>query len=242
MKTVAIVQARMGSNRLPGKVLLDLYGQSVLARVVRRLRRASLLQEVIVATSVAKKDDAVVTECDRLTVGCFRGSEHDVLDRYYSCAQARAADAVVRVTADCPLIDPEIVDAVVQLFSRTDCDYASNALVSTYPRGLDVEVFTMVALSRSWREATRSYEREHVTPYIYEHPDQFRVVSVKADADYSQHRWTIDTIEDLELLREIYSRFGNRDHFGWREVLSVVEREPGLAAINAHVVQKAVHA
>ena len=242
LKTLAIVQARVGSTRLPGKVLAALGGETVLSRVIRRVRRSALVQEIIVATTVSEKDDAIVAECARIQAQCFRGSEPDVLDRYYKCAKHCAADAVVRITADCPLIDPELVDRTVRAFLKNPSDYASNALVPTYPRGLDVEVFTMAALARAWREATHSYEREHVTPYIYEHPELFRLVSVTADADYSQYRWTLDTVEDLELLRAIYASFNNRADFGWREVLRLMQREPQLAEINAHVMQKAVHA
>jgi spore coat polysaccharide biosynthesis protein SpsF len=242
VKTAVIVQARMGSSRLPGKVLMDLGGETVLARVVQRVRRAALVQQIIVATSVSEKDDAVVSECERIDVQCFRGSEHDVLDRYYKCAEACVADVVVRITADCPLIDPDLVDITIQAFLNNRCDYASNALVPTYPRGLDVEVFTMTALARTSCEARKAYEREHVTPYLYEHPELFRLVSLKAAADYSNYRWTLDTAEDLELLRAIYASFGNRDDFGWREVLKLMQREPQLAEINAHVAQKAVHA
>lgn len=221
---------------------MDLGGKTVLARVVHRLWRAVLAQQVVVATSVSEGDDAVASECDRLGVECFRGSEHDVLDRYYRCAQHCAADAVVRITSDCPLVDSELLDLTVRAFVNNPCDYASNALVLTYPRGLDVEVFTMPALRHAWHEAKRAYEREHVTPYLYENPERFRLLSLTADADYSQYRWTLDTAEDLELLRAIYSSFRNRDDFGWREVLPLMQDEPQLAKINAHVVQKAVHA
>jgi spore coat polysaccharide biosynthesis protein SpsF len=242
VKTLAIVQARMGSTRLPGKALMNLGGETVLARVVQRLRRAVRLRQILVATSISEKDDAIVCECDRIQVQCFRGCEHDVLDRYYRCAESYAATVVVRITADCPVMDPELVDLTIREFLKNPCDYASNALVPAYPRGLDVEIFTMAALGRAWREARRPYEREHVTPYFYEHPELFRLVSVKADADYSHYRWTLDTVEDLELLRAIYARFGNRDDFGWHEVLQFIRSEPQLAQMNAHVIQKAVHA
>jgi spore coat polysaccharide biosynthesis protein SpsF len=242
VRTVAIVQARMSSSRLPGKVLMDLGGETVLARVVHRLRRSILVHQIVVATSMSEKDDAVVSECHRIQVQCFRGSEHDVLDRYYRCAKTHATVALVRITADCPVIDSEVVDATIQAFLEDPCDYSSNALVPAFPRGLDVEVFTMAALSRAWREARKPYEREHVTPYLYEHPELFRLVSVQADADYSHYRWTLDTFEDLELLRAIYTRFSNHDEFGWREVLRLMQLEPHLAQVNAHVAQKAVHA
>lgn len=232
----------MGSTRLPSKVLMDLGGDTVLARVVRRVRRVALVEQIVIATSTSEKDDAILTECARIQAQCFRGSEPDVLDRYYRCAESYAAAVVVRITADCPVIDPELVDLTIRAFLKHPCDYASNALVSTYPRGLDAEVFTMAALHRAWSAARKPYEREHVTPYLYEHPELFRLVSVKADADYSQYRWTLDTAEDLELLRTIYTSFGNRDDFGWREVLRLMQLQPELAQINAHVVQKTVHA
>lgn len=232
----------MGSSRLPGKVLIDLGGETVLARVVHRLRRSILMHQIVVATSVSEKDDAVVSDCDRISVQCFRGSEHDVLDRFYRCAETCAATVVVRITADCPVIDAKLVDATIQAFLDDPCDYASNALAPTYPRGLDVEAFTMAALSRAWRDARKPYEREHVTPFLYEHPELFRLVSVTAATDYSRYRWTLDTVEDLELLRAVYARLGNRNDFGWGEVLRLMQLEPQLAQLNAHVVQKAVHA
>jgi spore coat polysaccharide biosynthesis protein SpsF len=231
----------MGSRRLPGKVLMDLGGETVLARVVQRLRRAAGLNEIVVATSTSREDDAIVSECARLQVACFRGSECDVLDRYYQCAETLAAEALVRITADNPLIDPEIVDAVVHAFLASSCHYASNALEPSYPLGLDVEVLTMAALARAWREARNRYEREHVTPYIYEHPERFRLVSIKADSDYSQYRWTLDTAEDLQFLRAIFASRGDQENFGWRDVLRLLQREPELADVNAGVVQKAVH-
>ncbi|HEX3352464.1 MAG TPA: glycosyltransferase family protein [Terriglobales bacterium] len=235
---VAIIQARMGSTRLPGKVMKDLGGVSVLGRVVRRSRRAKLLHEVVVATSVLPSDDVIVQECDRLSVACFRGDEADVLDRYYVAAQKFAAEIVVRITADCPLIDPELIDATVRAFFDQKSDYATNALVVTYPRGLDVEVFSAQALARAWSEAKLSYERVHVTPYFYEIEGRFRVGSVTAGADYSRHRWALDTVEDLELMRSVYARFDNSDDMSWLEVLSLMDREPQLALINSHVEQK----
>lgn len=241
MKILAIVQARMGSSRLPGKVLMDLAGETVLARVVRRSSRAALVDQVVVATSLSLMDDRVISECARLGVEHFRGSEANVLNRYYRCAQAFAATTVVRITADCPFVDPALVDLTICAFQQNPCDYASNALVPGYPRGLDVEVFTMSALTRAWQEARKPYEREHVTPYFYEHPELFRLVSVNPDRDHSGLRWTLDTVEDLELLRAIYARLGDRDDFCWEDALQIVLREPLLAAMNSHVIQKAAH-
>src|SRR5881398_3615724 len=242
MKITATIQARMGSTRLPGKVLMTVGTEPVLARVVHRLRRAALIDGIIVATSDRPADDAVVRECNRLQVACFRGSENDVLDRYWQAAQWCGAEAIVRITSDCPLIDAELTDQTIQAFLSQPADYASNALERTYPRGLDTEVFTITALERAWREAREPYEREHVTPYIYEHPELFRLVSVRDERDYSAYRLTLDTHEDLQLIRTIYSRFEGRDDFGWQDVLALMEREPELAQLNARILQKAVHA
>ncbi len=235
-----MVQARMGSSRLPGKVLKDLAGESVLARVVQRLRRSSLISEVVVATSVSPGDEAVMREAERLKVRCFRGSEADVLDRFYHAARAFHADAVVRITSDCPLIDPAVTDQTVRAFLNEQPDYASNGLERTYPRGLDTEAMTADALAHAWRKASEPYQREHVTPFLYEHPELFRVLSVTNDVDYSAHRWTLDTAEDLEFIRAVYNRFGERGDFSWRDVLRLVEAEPALSELNSHVQQKAL--
>ena len=230
----------MGSTRLPGKVLMDIGGRTALSRVVRRLSRATLINEVIVATSNLPADDAIVQECERLGVACFRGSEADVLDRYYWAAKNSDADAVVRITSDCPLIDAQLVDETIQAFEAHQADYASNVIPRTYPRGLDTEVFTAEALAWAWLEAREPHQREHVTPYFYEHPGTFNIASAAGDADLSHHRWTLDTPEDLDLIRTIYSRFDNRDDFYWRDVLDLMEREPELCRLTAHIVQKAV--
>jgi spore coat polysaccharide biosynthesis protein SpsF (cytidylyltransferase family) len=240
MNLVAIIQARMGSCRLPGKVLMDLGGCSVLERVVCRLRRASTISGIVVASSDLATDEVIAIECQKLGVVCFRGSELDVLDRYYRAALEAQADAVVRITSDCPLIDPELVDQVVLLFQTCRADYVSNCGPRTFPRGLDTEAFTMPALSRAWREAQRPHQREHVTPYLYENPDKFQLSMVKGTVDYSQYRWTLDTAEDLHLLRSIYSFFGNRDDFGWRDALQLMERWPELARGNSHIAQKSM--
>jgi spore coat polysaccharide biosynthesis protein SpsF len=171
----------------------------------------------------------------------FRGSELDVLDRYYQAAKHTGADVVVRITSDCPVIDPEVTDTTIRAFLDRRADYASNVRVRTYPRGLDTEVMTVQALERAWRESTKPYQRAHVTSYIYENPGEFKLHGIENDADCSQHRWTVDTPEDLQLLRAIYARFGGRDDFGWREVLELVQADPSLAEINRHIAQRAVH-
>lgn len=240
-KIVAIIQARMGSTRLPGKVLQDLEGQTVLSRVLHRLRRAQLIHELLVATTDCPADDAIVQECRRCSVPVFRGDQEDVLDRYFRGAQLAKADIVVRITSDCPLIDPQITDKTIAEFLEARPDYASNVMVRTYPRGLDTEVMSSTALGRAWQEARKPYEREHVTPYIFEHPAQFKLLSVTGDADYSGRRWTVDTAEDLEFVRAIYARLKDKAAFRSRDVFDIVDREPGLPELNRAVAQKALH-
>jgi spore coat polysaccharide biosynthesis protein SpsF len=241
MMIVAVIQARMGSKRLPGKVLKDLGGDTVLGRVVSRVRRCRLLNDLVVATSTAPADDVILHECSRLEISSFRGSEQDVLDRYYLAAREAQADAVVRITSDCPLIDPGVSDKTIQAFLDVGPDYASNVLERTYPRGLDTEIVTLAALECAWRDAREAYQREHVTPFIYEHPEHFRLLSVKGDHDYSQYRWTLDTPEDLEFIRAVYARDADGQDLGWEDVLNMVESEPDLAELNRHIIQKAVH-
>jgi spore coat polysaccharide biosynthesis protein SpsF len=231
----------MGSTRLPGKVLRDIGGQSMLARVVRRVEQARHVDQVLVATSSAPADDAVVAECERLGVASFRGSEQDVLDRYYQAALYGGAQVVVRITSDCPLIEPQLIDEVVAAFRAAQPDYASNTLHRTYPRGLDTEVFSLGALARAWAEAAEPYQRTHVTPYFYQHPELFALLSVRQARDDSHQRWTVDTAEDLAFVRHIYERLGSGDEFGWQEVLDLLGREPELLALNRDVAQKALH-
>jgi spore coat polysaccharide biosynthesis protein SpsF len=240
MKIIAIIQAHMGSTRLPGKVLLDLGGQTMLARVVRRAQRALLLNEVTVACSTLPQDNVIVKECEALGVRCFRGSDSDVLDRFHGAAATFKPDAVVRITSDCPLIEPEIIDKVIDAFLRSGADYASNTIDRSYPRGLDTEICKTSCLDRAWQEAHEPHQRVHVTPYLYEMPHLFKNVQVRGETDLNELRWTVDTGEDYEFVSAIYSSFGNRDDFTWRDVLALLEAQPQLAAINQHIRQKAV--
>jgi spore coat polysaccharide biosynthesis protein SpsF len=169
-----------------------------------------------------------------------RGEQDDVLDRYYRAALLAKADVVVRITSDCPLIDAEVTDKTIAAFLETSPDYASNALMRTYPRGLDTEVMSSAALGRAWQEARKSYEREHVTPYIYEHPTEFKLLSVTDPIDHSGYRWTVDTPEDLEFVRAVYARLKDGGSL-WRDVIGLLEREPALMELNRAVKQKALH-
>lgn len=240
MRVVAIIQARMGSTRLPGKVLKDVGGTTALARVISRVRHVRSISDIVVATSIQPPDDAIVGECRRLKATVYRGDEHDVLDRYYHAAVSAHADCVVRITADCPLIDPEISNWVVESFLEKRPEFASNALERSFPRGLDTEVIALPALERAWRDAKEPYQRVHVTPYFYQNPALFRILSLRGNHDFSHQRWTLDTPEDLEFLQTVFSRFQGQDDFSWRDVLSLMEREPNLAEINSKITQKAL--
>jgi spore coat polysaccharide biosynthesis protein SpsF len=238
MKIVAIIQARVGSSRLPGKVLAAIAGQSMLSRVIERVRRIPGLSEDVVATTLAPQDEAIVEECGRIGAPFFRGSENDVLDRYYCACKEHEADAVVRITSDCPLIDPVESGKVVDAFETQAADLAANDIKATYPLGLGTEVVSCKALHLAWRQATKPYERQHVTPYIYQHPEQFRLVNVESPSNYSSLRWTVDTPADLEFVRSVFARLDG--DFCWHDVLSLLEREPGLIEINRNVRQKAI--
>jgi spore coat polysaccharide biosynthesis protein SpsF len=241
-RTIAFVQARLSSKRLPGKVLEDIAGKPMLAWVVERASMAHTLDKVAVATSSDSADDPVAALCREYDFPHYRGELDDVLDRIYRAARIFQADTVVRLTADCPLIDPGVIDRTVMAFYEAGVDFAANRLPPpwkrTYPIGLDTEVCTFAALERAWREAGLPYQREHVMPYLYEAPGRFTVLVVDHDPGYGDLRWTVDTPEDLVLVRTIFERLGGSGDFSWEEVLELFKREPELAQINAHVQHK----
>lgn len=236
-KVVAIIQARMSSTRLPGKVLMDIAGKPMLWHVVHRVSQARLVDEVVIATSSKKSDDPIVAFARKNNIPCFRGSEEDVLDRFYQAAKAYQADVIVRITADCPLLDPAVVDKVVAAYLQGDYDYVSNTFRYTYPDGLDVEVFSFDSLELAWREAKTAVEREHVTPYI-RNSSQLRLGSVEHERDLSSfnYRWTVDEERDLEFVREIYRRMG-RDLFSMEEVILLLEQDPQLSTTNSDIIR-----
>jgi spore coat polysaccharide biosynthesis protein SpsF len=238
LKTVAIIQARLGSTRLPRKVLLPLAGRPMLAHVIERVRRATRVDEVLVATTTNEADAEIVGLCEELDCPSFRGDEQDVLDRYFQAAKARDASNVVRVTSDCPVIDPAIIDDVLGALADTGADYASNiAPRRTFPRGLDTEAFTFATLERCWREATEPSSREHVTAFIYRHSEFFSLECVTHFKDCSAHRWTVDTPEDYALVERVYRHFGH-NRFLWQDVLALLELHPDWANLNADIQQK----
>ncbi len=243
-RVVAIIQGRMGATRLPGKVLMDIEGKAMLARVVERVSRARLIDDVVVATTLDSVDDEIALFCVRKGFLHTRGSNEDVLSRYLDSAEEHQADVIVRITADCPLIDPEVIDKTVANFlaHKGDLDFGSNrgkgAINRTYPIGMDVEVFSRAALERAGYEALQDYEREHVTPYLYEVPGRFRTASIDSGGDYGNIRWTVDTAKDLEFVRQIYRRLKDKPDFGMADVLEVLRKEPELSEINASIRQK----
>jgi glutamate-1-semialdehyde aminotransferase/spore coat polysaccharide biosynthesis protein SpsF (cytidylyltransferase family) len=226
---LAILQARTSSSRLPGKVLKPLLGEPMLARQIERIRRSRRVERLIVATSDHSGDDAIQKVCDTLGIGCFRGSLDDVLDRFYQAARGAEARIVVRLTGDCPLADPELIDEVVQFCVDGGYDYVSNALDPTFPDGLDCEAFRFECLQTAWTEATLSSQREHVTPYLYSHPERFRIGSYRGASDHSGLRWTVDEPQDFALVEAIYSAlYPANPAFSWTDVLSFVQRNPQL--------------
>ncbi|MCJ7766963.1 aminotransferase class III-fold pyridoxal phosphate-dependent enzyme [Candidatus Bathyarchaeota archaeon] len=238
-KVVAIVQARMASTRFPGKVLADIAGHPMLWHVINRIRAARTVDLIVVATSAASADDPVFNFCVQQGIACFRGHETDVLDRLYQTAKRFQADVIIRVTADCPLIDPQVIDKVARTYLRGGYDYVSNTLRYTYPDGLDLEIFSFQALEKAWREAGSFAEREHVTPYIRT-SGLFSLGNVENNVDLSAHnnRWTVDEPADLEFIRAIYDRMGTkRETFGMAGVMKLLETEPSLMEINKGIIR-----
>lgn len=239
---VAIVQARMTSTRLPGKVLMPIAGRPMLSWQLERMRRARSLDRIVIATTTLASDDPVVALCEAEGCDVTRGSETDVLSRYVDAARQYGAATVVRLTADCPLMDPALIDLAVQRFVQTGCDYLSNMLAPSYPYGLAVEVMKAQALLAAGAEALDPQEREHVTPFIYWRAQRFRLESLAMSPDLSHHRWTVDTPQDFELVSRILAAlYPRRPDFGLADVLALLDQHPDWVKINAHVEQKAVN-
>lgn len=234
---VAIVQARMGSTRMPGKILEDIAGRTMLARVVERVSQSRSITRVVVATSTSHDDDETAAAATALGVGVARGSEDDVLDRFHDAAAEFGAETIVRICADSPFIDPAVCDQAVEAFLSADprVDYASNKLNPTFPLGLDVEVFSRDALELAWHESTEMFERSHVTVHMYQNPHIFRLLPVTTEGSFHDMRWTVDTPDDLTFARAVFERLEDGTRFGWREIVALLEREPALAEINSHV-------
>lgn len=241
MKTVIIVQARMTSTRLPGKVLKEVMGKPLLEYQIERLRRVKLADGIVIATTTNDTDMPIVELCARLGVPVTRGSEHDVLARYYEAATQHRADVIVRVTSDCPVIDPAVIDEAIRFYldQRAEYDYVSNALTQSYPYGMAAEVFPFEVLEEAHREAKAEPEREHVTPFIYTRPERYRIGHVVHPENHSHHRWTVDTPEDFELVRRIIEvLYPVKPEFDTQDILTLLKRHPEWVEINANVRQK----
>ncbi|MCX5713484.1 MAG: glycosyltransferase family protein [Candidatus Omnitrophica bacterium] len=238
---VAIVQARMGSQRLPGKVLLPIGNKPVLAWVLSRLSHCRLINKIIVATSVNSIDDSIRKLCLDFNVTCFSGPEEDVLERFYMAAVETKADVIIRITADCPFIDPEIVDGLIATHLKNSNQYTANDTVKSYPRGVDAEVINFGTLEYLMKKAKQQYYREHVTSYIYEHPEEFKTEIVRGKQYYENGfilRLCVDEMDDLVLLKRIYDFFSPREDFNLREIVDYLAANPGLIKINENVKQK----
>jgi spore coat polysaccharide biosynthesis protein SpsF len=233
---IAILQARMSSSRLPGKVLFPIIGKPMLLRQIERIKRSKLIDYLIVATSTHSSDDEIYDICENEGIYCFRGDLNDVLDRFYHAAKTYSShpDHIIRLTGDCPLIAPEIVDRTIQFYLDGDYDYVSNCLEPTFPDGLDVEVFKFHCLEQAWKEAKLPSQREHVTPFIYQHPDRYKIGCYKNSNDLSYYRWTVDEKDDYELVKKIYEElYPSNPEFKMNDILELFERKPELRNYNS---------
>jgi len=232
-----IVQARMGSTRLPGKSLIDISGKPLLKHILDRMQKSSIMNGLVVATTTNTEDNAICQLCDKLNLAWFRGSADDVLDRYYQCAKAHNADIIVRITADNPFTDPEVADRIIEEILQDDeLDYVSNTIRPTYPEGIDIEVFRFRALEKAWHEATSALDREHVTPYIWLHPNLFKLNNIEYKKNLSHMRWTLDTSDDLVMTRAVYKELYKKGNlFLMKDVLDLMEKPPEIEQLNANV-------
>ena len=236
MKVVAIVQARMGSTRLPGKVMMPIHGEPMIGLLLARLSRSREIDQIIVATSIDERNKPLADYVSRIGYSCETGSEHDVLDRYFQAARKHGADVVVRITGDCPLVDPALVDEVIRGFKDSKVDYFSNISPPTYPDGLDIEVFSFAALEAAAREAAKISEREHVTPYLRENP-VFTHASLRNEQDLSDLRWTVDEPADLDVVAGIFGHFSPDIYFSWQSVLALQRPHPDIFQANRNIVR-----
>ena len=239
-RIVTILQARVSSSRLPGKVLMPILGQPMLARQIERVRRAAHIGHLIVATSTGPDDDALAALCQSIGVECFRGALDDVLDRYHAAALPHEPDHVVRLTGDCPLADPAVIDRIIATHLENGSDFTSNTLSATYPDGLDVEVFRFTGLAEAWQEARMASEREHVTAFLKNRPERYRLANVTNPVDLSALRWTVDETEDFEFVRQVYEDLYPRNAaFTMDGVLALLTQRPELVRLNAHHIRNA---
>lgn len=230
---LAIVQARMSSSRLPGKVLKKIVGKSLLELQLERVKRSKLITKIVVATSVDSSDDVIESLCKSLSIDCTRGSMGDVLDRFYVTAKLYNANSIVRITGDCPIIDPGIIDTTINCFHQSSVDYASNVNPPTFPDGLDVEVMKFKLIYEAWEKASLLSEREHVTRYFYNNADKYSFRNIENDTDLSHLRWTVDEWEDFKLIEYVYNKlYLTNPEFNFNDVLQLFDNSPDKSNIN----------
>jgi spore coat polysaccharide biosynthesis protein SpsF len=238
MTVIALLQARSSSSRLPGKVLKPILGEPMLARQIERVRRARKIDRLIVATSDSLADDPIEALCKKAGADCHRGSLDDVLDRMAKAARPHKPDWVVRLTGDCPIADPAVIDTAIEMAFKGDYDYVTNAVEPTFPDGLDVEVVRASVLETTWREAVLASEREHVTAFVHQRPDRFKIGHLRHHTDLSHLRWTVDEPDDFELITRFYERlYPQNPAFTWGDVLELIGREPELADYNTRHIR-----
>lgn len=241
MTVLAIIQARMGSTRLPGKILKQVNGKALLAYQLERVRQSKCIDKIVIATTIDQKDEPIVEFCVQYGVDYYRGSENDVLARYYEAAEQFDGDIIVRLTSDCPIIDPVVIDETIQYYMdhASEFDYVSNTIERTYPRGLDTEVFSNKALKKSYEEATLERDREHVTAYMYSNPQFFRIGSISNSLNFGKHRWTVDTEEDFRLVELILTNlYSENKLFYMKDVIYLLDKHPEWVQLNSHIEQK----
>lgn len=238
MKIGVIIQARMGSTRLPGKIMKKIEQKTVLEYVISSLEKSKFIQEIVIATTKNKEDDVIEDKVKKLGKKIYRGSQDNVLERYTFAARENKLDIVIRITSDCPLIDVNIVDSIISEFIDKKPDYISNTIKRTYPRGMDCEVFSINALERAYTDAESDSDKEHVTPYIYKNQDKFKISNYCADEDNSKYRITLDVEEDFEVISFIIKEINNkRLDFSYESVIKIIE-DSKIYTINQHVEQK----
>jgi|LauGreDrversion4_2_1035121.scaffolds.fasta_scaffold00235_28 glutamate-1-semialdehyde 2,1-aminomutase len=232
--TIAFIQARMGSIRLPNKVMKTVNGKPLIEYLLLRVAKAKLIDKVVVASSVNSNNDPLVSFVNSLGFETYRGSEQDVLSRFYEAAKFHKATTVLRITADCPLVDPNLIDSLIEEYFNSGTDYATNTLPPTYPDGLDIEVFSFQSLERAYQEAVAPNEREHVTPYI-RYSGQFKIHNTVNKIDYSDRRWTVDEVDDFEVVSNIFQHFHPDIYFDWENIIKIENLRPEMFQKNKHI-------
>lgn len=231
-KILAIIQARMESTRFPGKMMADLLGKPVICHVIDRVKKSKLIDEVVLATSIDENNNVLEVEAKKMRIHVFRGSENDVLDRFYWAAKKCEATTIIRITGDCPLMDPKVIDKTINFFNIEKCDYVSNIDPPTFPDGMDVEVFSFNALEQAWKNAELKSEREHVTPYIRKNKDLFKIKNFENEQDLSEYRITLDEKEDLIAIRKILEKLNDETSYNLSDIIAILESDQKITKIN----------